>query len=305
MRKVRRNENEKMRMASEKKKNNMNCKEANEIQIADFLLTQSIEPNKILGNDFWYLSPLRNERTPSFKVDISINRWYDHGMGVGGKLVDLGVRLFQETVTEFLLRLDGSTIKKSFSFHKPETEKVVPVIKKIKRLENKALLSYLDVRAIRPLWVARTFCQEVYFSIGTKNYFGIGFKNNLGGYEIRNKFFKGCLGPKRISSINRDSKTYFLFEGFIDFISAYQQGSIKGSSYIILNSTTQIRYAIAELQAQGAEDVSAYFDNDWAGRNCFKTLKQSFPNAKDCSSQYAEFNDFNEMVTHTNPKYHD
>ena len=34
----------------------------------DYLSKLGYQPAKIKNNDYWYLSPLREERTPSFKV---------------------------------------------------------------------------------------------------------------------------------------------------------------------------------------------------------------------------------------------
>ena len=36
-----------------------------------------------------------------------------------------------------------------------------------------------------------------------KNYFAIGFKNKSGGYEVRNRFFKGCMSPMDITHIRQ------------------------------------------------------------------------------------------------------
>lgn len=276
----------------------MNCKEANEILITDFLLSQGVEPKKISGNSYWYLSPFRDEKTPSFKVNISLNRWYDFGIGIGGKLVDLGVRMFETDVSKFLERIKDQDFSSPFSFQQPIVSDSLPIILKIKKIENKALLSYLTDRAINPIWIAQTFCEEIYFSINNKNYFGIGFKNDLGGYEIRNKYFKGCIGAKGITTIKgKTTKTFVLFEGFMDFLTAYSEGGcITEFSYIILNSVNQIHHAIAELQIQNPSEVAAYFDNDEAGRKCFSTIKAVFPSIHDHSENYKSFKDVNEAA---------
>lgn len=284
----------------------MNCKEANEILITDFLYSIGIEPKRVIGNNYWYSSPLRDEKVPSFKVDVSINRWYDHGMGIGGKLVDLGVRISQITVTEFLDRLNACKPTKSFSFHKPQPEAVKPVIKKIKALENKALLNYLIERGIYSTFLAEFFCIEVYYDIADKHYFAIGFKNDLGGYEVRNKYFKGSIGPKGITTIKKDrTNSFALFEGFFDFLSAFQQGGIVTDfSFIILHSVNQIDYAIAELKKYNPDYILSYFDNDEAGKKCFQNLKIAYPNAIDRSHHYEGYKDFNEMIMQTKTKNH-
>ena len=285
------------------KKSKMNCKEANEILITDFLYSRGVEPKRIIGNSYWYLSPLREENTPSFKVDASINRWYDHGIAVGGKLVDLGIRLYEISVTEFLEKISEQDFSHSLSFHKPNLEVIKPVIKKVKKIGNKALLSYLKDRAIEPLFIADIFCHEVYYSIGDKNYFGIGFQNDLGGYEIRNRYFKGCIGHKGITTKKSKTNSFVLFEGFFDFLSAFQQGGvITDFSFIILHSVNQVDRAIEELRKYNPDYILCYFDNDDAGKKCFQNLKVAFPKAIDQSHHYEEYKDFNEMTIQTKLK---
>lgn len=286
----------------------MNCKEANEILITDFLHSLGIEPKKVTGNNYWYLSPLRDEKSPSFKVDVEINRWYDHGIGTGGKLVDLGIKILEVDVEEFLKQVREKGLSNSLSFQKPnisaeklqQAERKKTTIKKIKEIENKALTTYLNNRMI-DLGAAQLFCQEIYFSIETRNYFGLGFKNDFGGFEIRNRYFKGCIGPKGITTIERNrSKVFVLFEGFFDFLSMYQfGGTITDCAFIILNSTNQIHNAITELTKKNPETILAYFDNDDAGKKCLQHLQSAFPNAIDQSKYYADFKDVNEMIIKT------
>ena len=62
----------------------MNCKTINEqIRMIDYLAQKNIYPINSKRNIFWFLSPFRNEKTASFKVDISTNRFYDFGEGFG------------------------------------------------------------------------------------------------------------------------------------------------------------------------------------------------------------------------------
>ena len=78
------------------------CQQANQLDLVDYLQTLGFAPQKIRGNDYWYISPLRDEKTASFKVNHKLNAWYDHGDGRGGKLVDFGILYFNCTVTELL-----------------------------------------------------------------------------------------------------------------------------------------------------------------------------------------------------------
>lgn len=67
----------------------LSIEEARQIDIVQYLSGLGYEPAKVRHFDYWYLSPLREEKTPSFKVNRKLNRWYDHGLGKGGNLVDL------------------------------------------------------------------------------------------------------------------------------------------------------------------------------------------------------------------------
>ncbi len=68
----------------------MNCKEANQKSIVGFLESQGISPAiTTVSGKYWYCSPFRAEKTPSFSVLLLKNIWYDHGAGIGGSLIDL------------------------------------------------------------------------------------------------------------------------------------------------------------------------------------------------------------------------
>ena len=80
----------------------MDARQMREIPIADFLSAMGIHPTKQKGNALWYSAPYRTERTPSFKVDIAKNVWFDFGTGKGGDIFDLaGAFIGSE---DFLLR---------------------------------------------------------------------------------------------------------------------------------------------------------------------------------------------------------
>lgn len=275
----------------------MNCKEANQIPIEAFLRSLGIEPKSASGNSLWYLSPLHKENKPSFKVDTKINCWYDHGIGKGGTLVDLGTQINKVSIDKFL-ELFASKAN-SFSFHQPRIVKKIekPTITEIKPLQNSKLLSYLSDRCI-PIKTAQQYCEEVYFNSKEKNYFSIGFKNDSDGYEIRNPFFKGCLGKKDITSINADPTLISLFEGFIDFLSAIKlMDKLSKSSIIVLNSINMVEKAKCKLRERNPGfNLEVYFDNDEAGKRGFEFLKGVFPQAIDQSSYYAGFKDLNEML---------
>ena len=160
-------------------------------------------PAKIRNCDYWYLSPLREEKTPSFKVNKKLNRkvnkklnrWYDHGLDKGGNIIDFAIQFHNCTVSELLQQLSND-----FAFHrarqqssrqrKESDESKIKIIKE-SQLSSFPLFRYLQQRRI-PLEIAEQFCKEVKYELNGKEYFGIGFKNNSGGYEIRNPYSTGC-----------------------------------------------------------------------------------------------------------------
>src|SRR5690606_21432957 len=126
------------------RKQKLSIAEAKEMDMVQYLSSLGHEPSKIKNNDYWYLSPLRQEKRPSFKVNRKLNRWYDHGLGKGGNIIDFGIAYYGCSVGEFLNKLDGG-----FSFQ--ESLKNIPKTKnqqahKLKILKDVALSSYALIR---------------------------------------------------------------------------------------------------------------------------------------------------------------
>jgi DNA primase len=63
------------------------------------------------------LSPYREETTASFKVNRSMNRWYDFGDGKGGNIIDFGILYHNCSVKELLIKFS-----KPFSFQQQNIE---------------------------------------------------------------------------------------------------------------------------------------------------------------------------------------
>ena len=81
----------------------MKIEEAKQVRIVDFLAQMGHHAQYVKSEQYWYLSPFRAERTPSFKVNDRLNEWYDFAEATGGDLVELGKYLFQtDSVSEVL-----------------------------------------------------------------------------------------------------------------------------------------------------------------------------------------------------------
>lgn len=86
------------------------CSEAKKIDLVEYLEILGFRPQKIRNNDYWYHSPLREEKTPSFKVNRKLNVWYDYGLGKGGDIIEFGVLYFNCSIFEFLQKLKADSL---------------------------------------------------------------------------------------------------------------------------------------------------------------------------------------------------
>jgi DNA primase len=91
----------------------MTFNEVKTIAITEYLSNLGIDATYIRGNDHWYHSPLREERTPSFKVNSRLNVWFDHGTGEGGTIIDLAVKIHQCTYQEATEKLTNGNYQKA------------------------------------------------------------------------------------------------------------------------------------------------------------------------------------------------
>ena len=57
----------------------MTIEEAKQVRIVDFLAQLGHHAQYVKSDQYWYLSPLRDEQSPSFKVNDRLNEWYDFG----------------------------------------------------------------------------------------------------------------------------------------------------------------------------------------------------------------------------------
>lgn len=279
-------------------------KEIKSIPLATFLSQLGHEPTARKGTRLWYKSPLRQEQTPSFKVETTLNCWYDFGLGRGGNIIDLAAEMYQSTDLRYLMRCIADscpvpsvqTVASSYpqrhSAPSMERFEIVP-------LEHRALVAYLQERGI-PAHIARAKCKEAHYSVNGRFYFAVAFENISGGRELRNRYFKGCRGRKDISYLPwaRDgpSTECAVFEGFIDYLSALTLGIISGADAIILNSVVNVNKAVPYLKGYAA--INCYLDNDVAGQTALTELTAMYGSTViDRSILYSEFNDLNEYLT--------
>jgi hypothetical protein len=171
-----------------------------------------------------------------------LNQWYDHGEGKGGNLVDFALLYHHCPLHEILKNLEND-----FSFHQHKSRSQKPVnagekgrikVTDVREINSPELTKYLSERKI-PLDIAKVFCKEVGFVIYDKKHTAIGLKNNSGGYELRNEYFKGSSSPKDVTIIKIKLENISVFEGMFSFLSfqtLQQNNSIVLTDFLVLNS---------------------------------------------------------------------
>ncbi|WP_428330360.1 toprim domain-containing protein [Mucilaginibacter sp.] len=293
---------------------NYNAQEIKEqVSPVDFLSRLGYYPAYKSGKELFYLSMLREESTPSFCVDDKLGVWYDWGgansSGIkGGNVIDLalaywyplGFKDVLEKINEVCNIEPGIMQTVSREHIRPRKATKIPNYKilEIKELgNNPAITTYLQTRGIWP--VAHQHLKEVYYYIEDekklrKHFFSAGWKNENGGWEVSNPYFKGCLGPKGLTIISGDSDRVALFEGMTDYLSWKFEQQDDGETVILLNGVTFIEAAIK--RTANFNNRTIFFDNDEAGEDASRTFQKAYPLTQNGASSYTGFKDYNQRL---------
>lgn len=285
------------------------AKEINQIiKISDYLKSKGIYPSREYQGYLMYHSPFREEKSPSMKVSETKNLWIDYGTNEGGTLIDLVLKIFPTmNVHEAINEINREMLTDSiFSFHQPknvfpEKRKAFSTnenkgiqIDEIKDLgSNPSLTTYLKSRMIS-LKTAQGFCKEVYFTVGEKQFFGIGNQNEK-GWAIRNKFWKGCSG-QGISLYKKGHGQLAVFEGIFDLLSYLEIEGEKNlaQDFLVLNSLANLNKSSLIISLYNS--TMLLLDNDESGKKATLDMVSSLKNCYDLSEWYSPFKDLNDYL---------
>lgn len=280
--------------------NQLSVQEVKELDMVAYLESLGYAPQKIRNNDYWYLSPLRTEKEPSFKVNRRLNAWYDHSLGRGGNLLDFGLLYHGCSIKELLQKMQPF-----FSLHPPKSSFSLPEnaseshikITSTGPLSHPALYRYLQERKIATA-LAKQYTEEVHFELAGKPYYAIGFRNNQGGFELRNRYFKGSSSPKDSTYIaQKDAIGLAVVEGFFSFLSYlthFQNKPQLLTNFLVLNSLSFFKKNIDLMEQYPA--VCLYLDNDGAGDECTRYALQASQRFTDERGMYKGSKDLNEWL---------
>lgn len=258
--------------------------------MSEILAKVGLTPAKEKHNELWYHSPFRSEKTPSFHVNVAKNVWYDFGEGKGGDGVafvsaHLKATGSCHTTTDALRWLRNMFYKRMpfeiVAINDPIRKDTSLVLKDVKPLSHMALVRYLESRGI-PFKVAEKYLREIHiFNEATaKHFFAAGIKNEEGGYDYRNPYFKGCVKKKAITFVRGSApkpEGIHLFEGFMDFLSAVtEQRKAFEDDVIVLNSLSCMQEASGYMRNYGYQKAYTWLDNDPAGNKATHAFSKFF-----------------------------
>ena len=257
----------------------MNSAQAKKIPLFDVLAKLGFSPadTRKAGNEMWYCSPFRNEAEPSFKLKLDDNIWFDFGEGEGGNVIDFVMKYKHCVFTDALSFLSENSNTQQGLVKRAVADLATtpvlnlfdnksPLILEVKPVYHFALKEYLRERGIAAD-VGLKHLKELHYQVNDKEYFGLGFANDSGGWETRSAVFKGCIGKKDLTLIKKASDSVSVFEGFMDYLSVLtmRKGEEIDGDVIILNSTSMKGRAVLLMKEKNYRQIDTYMDNDKGG----------------------------------------
>ena len=235
-----------------------------QISLADFLARLGHEPVRRSGNEFWYRAPYRNERTPSFRVNVAKRLWYDFGLGKGGDIFTLAGEFARSGDFMAQARFIAETVRMPFvAAEKPlflpePSEPAFEGVEAVPLLRS-PLTDYLAERGIPYAVASRHCCRLILTDV--------------------------CS----------------VFEGFMDFLSAAALGIGGNGDSLVLNSVANVGKAVKHLDGYGR--IDCFLDRDDAGRRTLEALKGHYGGRVcDRSAFYDGCKDLNEYLQLTAKK---
>ena len=274
----------------------MNCEEVKEkISIRMVLESVNLFPVKENRKKAFYFALDREEKIPSLSVDFVKNKAFDFGTGKSYDVISIVQQMNQCSVSEALKYLETFDFSIHNEFQNEGTKQYKEYkILNVREIQHPALVQYLKSRKV---YEQKELVKEIEYELNGKKYFGVGFFNNSGGVEIRNKYSKICLGKKDVTLLKNELNSFneiLIFEGFFDYLTFknLEKKENSNSDYIILNSTSMLFKVEETLKKY--DKISLFLDNDKNGNATKKAILKKYENVEDCSLIYQKFKDLNE-----------
>ena len=278
------------------KKKKMNCEEVKQkISIRMVLESFNLFSVKENKKTAFYFALDREEKIPSLSVDFVKNKAFDFGTGKSYDVISIVQQMNQCSVSEALKYLEkfDFSIQNEIQNEETKQQKEYKILN-VRKIQHPALIQYLKFRKV---YEQKDLVKEVEYELNEKKYFGIGFFNNSGGVEIRNKYSKICLGKKDVTLMKSELNSFneiLIFEGFFDYLTFrnLEKKENLSSDYLILNSTALL-FKVEEVLKK-YDKISLFLDNDSNGGFVKSKIQNQYKNVEDCSLIFRKFKDLNE-----------
>ncbi len=253
------------------------------------------------GSYYSCLSPLRGEKLGSFFISKKTGKWKDYGDGRRGDIIDfvsIQKNISIKEAVDFLLSDEKLNLP---VYEPPKICSNSVQILSVEPLSHPYLCSYITERKINEI-VGKTWLKQVIVKLPNsknpdKEIILAGFKNDSGGYELRNKYRKIGNSPKNITTIvgTYEDNKILLFEGNPDFLSylTYYGYFYPPHKSIVLNSISFLGGIIPMLQGK---IVEYWGQSDKAGNKGLARLKKEGINVVDKRYVYKGYKDFNALL---------
>ncbi|MDO5608988.1 MAG: helicase-related protein, partial [Capnocytophaga sp.] len=213
--------------------------------------------------------------------------FYDFKAGKGGKIIKAVMELENKSWKDALLFLkDFSKVETTAEVNAERAKRERKIlnrenkmsITKVVKPNNPKLIEYFGQRGISAD-VLKENTQQIHYNVGGKEYFGIGLKNQEGGYEIRNPYMKTKLGRSDISIINEGKNNLVVFEGMTDMLSFMQllKKNNRENKYTlaVLNSVTNTNNFIDKFRDYQGK-INLVLDGNNAGNEATQKIMDAF-----------------------------
>ncbi len=275
--------------------------QAKETDITHVLSNYGFDPTRRGQARHWYNSPFRAENIPSFVVNLKKNTWRDYGIQEGGDVIDVVRKLEGCTFREAIAKIVDGRIEavKHNPDNVPDVETGIEIVD-VRDIEDRYLIAYAASRAIS-YEVLRAQCKEVDFvfrSWDHVTHHAIGFKNDRGGWELRNAKEKVGNSPKYWTTVQGTGIEHAcdVFEGFFDYLSHLEANGLtqpKNDSFI-LNGLAFCSWVKPELEAYNLKCI--YLDNGFAAKEAVQEHFSDDDTYLDASGLYEDYDDYNDYI---------
>jgi len=248
------------------------------IPLTDLLTWLGFRPDKICGDDFYYISMLQKDvENPkaTFLVNRAIDSWFDKSLGKGGNIIDFGLAFWQDAPVQMVLEKISNLyneakarlpvhINERFNGRKRRAVKIPNYqISEIRPLgSNPDISSYLKNQG---LWeISTDLIREVYYFYvddkkKRKDFFSAGWKNENNGWEVRSENFSGCIGKEAMTFIEGSENHLLLFQEMYSYLTWKYCNNRESPSALILNHDHFVGAAI--IRARKYQDVKIHFED--------------------------------------------